>query len=209
MSSARRGCSTGHPDEGRFGSGAAGRGRHRRFDKTGTLTTGTPRIATPPSRRPTFRRPRRLPNIRSTRHRGPSPPISAALRSPICRRSRKCRASGSKVFWTANASGSAGPTGRAEITDGGGRRDRGGLAFAREGGAVSGFVLSEALRPEAVEAVSALAENGMELEVLSGDAAPAVEAIARRTGIESYRAGSRRPARSPASRRCRPKATAC
>ncbi|MCI5076367.1 heavy metal translocating P-type ATPase [Oricola sp.] len=63
-----------------------------------------------------------------------------------------------------------------------------GLAFAREGGAAAAFTLSEALRPDATEAVQALAGQGMGVELLSGDGAAAVEGIARRTRIDIFRA---------------------
>ncbi|GAB4348016.1 MAG: cation-translocating P-type ATPase [Oricola sp.] len=63
-----------------------------------------------------------------------------------------------------------------------------GLAFAREGGEAAGFTLSESLRPGAAEAAAALEGQGMGIELLSGDSAAAVKAIAGAVGIGRVRA---------------------
>jgi len=63
-----------------------------------------------------------------------------------------------------------------------------GLAFAREGGEAAGFTLSETLRPGAADAVSALDGQGMGIELLSGDSAAAVKAIAGTVAIDRVRA---------------------
>jgi Cu2+-exporting ATPase len=45
------------------------------------------------------------------------------------------------------------------------------------------FELDDTVRPEATAAVRALADLGIEVQILSGDAAPAVERLAQRLGI--------------------------
>ncbi|MCK5750098.1 MAG: cadmium-translocating P-type ATPase, partial [Oricola sp.] len=160
------------------------------FDKTGTLTTGTPRIADASIAATD------IPAAKALAEHSIHPASRAIAAyfggSPVADLSQIKEVPGFGVEGVLD--GKRVRLGRIdwanEITNTAGNAVTGsGLAFAREGGAVSGFVLSEALRPEAVEAVAALGENGMGLEVLSGDAAPAVEAIARRTGIDNYRAG--------------------
>ena len=160
------------------------------FDKTGTLTTGTPRIADASIAATD------IPAAKALAEHSIHPASRAIAAyfggSPVADLSQIKEVPGFGVEGVLD--GKRVRLGRIdwakEITNTAGDAVTGsGLAFAREGGAVSGFVLSEALRPEAVEAVAALGENGMGLEVLSGDAAPAVEAIARRTGIDNYRAG--------------------
>jgi Cu2+-exporting ATPase len=64
-----------------------------------------------------------------------------------------------------------------------------GLAFASEDGVVSGFQMSETLRDGAAQAVAALGGQGMQVELLSGDAEAAVAAVAGQTGIDTCRAG--------------------
>jgi len=160
------------------------------FDKTGTLTTGTPRIADAAIEATD------IPAAKALAEHSIHPASRAIAAyfggSPVAELTDIREVPGFGVEGVLD--GKLVRLGRIdwakEITNTVGDAVTGsGLAFAREGGAVSGFVLSEALRPEAVEAVAALGESGMALEVLSGDAAPAVEAIARRTGIDSYRAG--------------------
>ncbi len=48
------------------------------------------------------------------------------------------------------------------------------------------FELDDAVRPEAAEAVAALAALGLDVAIVSGDAAPAVERLARRLGVTTY-----------------------
>ncbi|TCD14935.1 heavy metal translocating P-type ATPase [Oricola cellulosilytica] len=65
-----------------------------------------------------------------------------------------------------------------------------GIAFAVEGGALATFALAETLRAGATEAVRALKDAGMPVELLSGDAAPAVETVARIGGIDHWHSGA-------------------
>jgi len=62
------------------------------------------------------------------------------------------------------------------------------LAFAREDGEAASFTLSETLRPDAAAAVAALHGQGMGIELLSGDSAAAVKAVAGSVGIDRVRA---------------------
>ncbi|MCC0028957.1 MAG: heavy metal translocating P-type ATPase [Brucellaceae bacterium] len=64
------------------------------------------------------------------------------------------------------------------------------LAFAREGGALGGFRLLETLREGAAEAVWGLKAAGLGVELISGDAAPAVRRIADAVGIADAVAGA-------------------
>lgn len=60
------------------------------------------------------------------------------------------------------------------------------LADAR--GWLAAFALEDALRPDAAALVRELRARGLEVHLLSGDAAPAVGAVARATGIGRWRA---------------------
>ncbi len=64
------------------------------------------------------------------------------------------------------------------------------VVLADERGALAGFELGERLRPGAREAVAALRALGLELEILSGDAADRVGRIAGQVGIAKW--GARR-----------------
>jgi Cu2+-exporting ATPase len=64
------------------------------------------------------------------------------------------------------------------------------LCYVAEGGrALGALALSDPLREDAREAVVALRALGLEVELASGDAAPAVRLAASRAGIETARAG--------------------
>ena len=58
-----------------------------------------------------------------------------------------------------------------------------------EGKPLAEFLLTDALRPEAREAVSALKQAGLRVSILSGDQFGVVERVAAELGIESYQAG--------------------
>ena len=55
--------------------------------------------------------------------------------------------------------------------------------LADEAGWLASFELDETIRPDAAAAVTALRRQGLEVQLLSGDAAPAVQRLARRAGI--------------------------
>ncbi len=62
------------------------------------------------------------------------------------------------------------------------------VVLADAGGPIAAFHLTERLRTDAAEAVAALREDGLELEIASGDAASKVAAIAARLGIAKWHA---------------------
>jgi Cu2+-exporting ATPase len=64
-----------------------------------------------------------------------------------------------------------------------------GTAFAFAGGAVAVIGLRETLRPLARQTVERLRRAGVAVEVVSGDAAAAVDAAAAQAGIPTWRAG--------------------
>ena len=61
-----------------------------------------------------------------------------------------------------------------------------GPAFAVEGGACAGFVLAETLRADTKAAIAALADAGLGVELLSGDAAGPVGRLAQGLGIGRF-----------------------
>jgi Cu+-exporting ATPase len=60
--------------------------------------------------------------------------------------------------------------------------------LALGGRALGLLVVADVLKPEAPDAVAALKRRGLEVIVLTGDARPTAEAIARRAGVEKVRA---------------------
>ena len=159
------------------------------FDKTGTLTTGTPRIAEAGIAEADISAAKAL-ALHSIH------PASRAIAAyfgdePAADLSEIKEVPGFGVQGVLD--GTVVRLGRAdwvgEIANTAGDAVTGsGLAFAREGGAASGFTLSEALREGTPEAVDALGEQGMGIELLSGDSVAAVREIAGRVGIEAFRA---------------------
>ena len=70
-----------------------------------------------------------------------------------------------------------------------GPRDRLQVSLADAQGWLATFELDETLRPEAAAVVQALRQAGLSIQVLSGDAPSAVEAVARSLGIDDFRGG--------------------
>jgi len=68
-------------------------------------------------------------------------------------------------------------------------QDRLQVSLADASGWLATFELEETLRPEAKQVINALRELGLELKVLSGDAAPAVAVVARSLGIDDFKGG--------------------
>ncbi len=64
------------------------------------------------------------------------------------------------------------------------------VALAEDGRLVAWFALADTLRPDAAAALAALQQQGLRLHLVSGDAAPAVEAVAKQLGIADWRAGA-------------------
>ena len=64
------------------------------------------------------------------------------------------------------------------------------LWLARPGETPLRFAFSDALRPDAVEAIGALRARGLDLRLISGDREEVVRDVAGRLGIEAWRAGA-------------------
>ena len=63
------------------------------------------------------------------------------------------------------------------------------VSLADAQGWLATFELHETLRPEAVQVVSALRQQGLQVQVLSGDAEPAVAEVAASLNIDQFRGG--------------------
>ncbi|HEY8360376.1 MAG TPA: HAD-IC family P-type ATPase, partial [Ramlibacter sp.] len=61
--------------------------------------------------------------------------------------------------------------------------------LADDKGWIASFTLDETLRPDAAAAVTALRQQGLQLQVLSGDQPAAVQRLAARAGIDQARGG--------------------
>jgi P-type Cu2+ transporter len=61
--------------------------------------------------------------------------------------------------------------------------------FFSHGGRAAAILIRQRLRPDAMAVVQALIERGLDLKILSGDRASAVEPIAKRLGITEWHAG--------------------
>ncbi len=68
------------------------------------------------------------------------------------------------------------------------------IAF-RHGAATAIFSVGQKLRPDARAVVGSLRARGLRIAILSGDAAPAVQACAEALGVTEWRAGMRPPAK--------------
>ena len=68
-------------------------------------------------------------------------------------------------------------------------RERLQVSLADDSGWLATFELHESLRPEALAVVRALQQCGLGVQVLSGDAEPAVATVARSLGIAQFRGG--------------------
>jgi len=78
--------------------------------------------------------------------------------------------------------------GRASFALGPGAADDGSVVLAGAHGEIARFQLRERVRGEAATTLQALAAQGIALEILSGDAAERVEAVARRLGVATWHA---------------------
>jgi len=164
------------------------------FDKTGTLTRGEPVIAgvmlNP--ERPEFSRERAL-QIAAMLERESAHPLARAFRihavSGRVTRAEIFPGQGLAGEWdgTIWRIGSEAFTGMGSLpeTDSPGTR----IFLADEKGWVAAFLLHDGLRERAEETVKELAGQGLQLEILSGDNADAVRAVAEALGIRDWRAG--------------------
>jgi Cu2+-exporting ATPase len=155
------------------------------FDKTGTLTTGTPTLT----------------NLREvpldllaiagaiaahSRHPHALAIATAAAAMPAPVAATVAEQPGLGI--EATLAGSTWRLGRAEwaLAAPGDTR---GTVLARDGVLAVGFAFEDTLRPGAAEAVETLLRQGLEVEIVSGDGAAAVEDVARRLGITRWAAG--------------------
>ncbi len=155
------------------------------FDKTGTLTIGTPQVAV---------------DAIAARDRGAvaalarqsAHPVSRALAAILPEAAVGLAAARERPGYgiEARVDGRPARLGRAawvaEIASG--PPPAPGTAFAYAGAPAAPIALGETLRPAAEETVTALRQAGIAVEVLSGDAAAAVEGIARQAGIAEWTA---------------------
>lgn len=158
------------------------------FDKTGTLTMGTASVL----------------NVQGLAEADKSAALSLAEHSshPAARAVakhfakepksklddvREIPAMGCEAYLNGSRVRLGRPNWVAEILDDGAElRSDGRLAFARENGEISYFSLQEEMRQDAPQSVSALIENGLDVEVLSGDARLPVAQVAKQLGIADY-----------------------
>ncbi|WP_218141174.1 heavy metal translocating P-type ATPase [Citreimonas salinaria] len=159
------------------------------FDKTGTVTTGTPVVA---DGGPDLSEDRAVAAALAARSLHPASRAIAAtgdaLPAPVedLRETPGCGVEGrvagrrarlGRADWVAEIASGALPTAS-------------GPAFALEGGPVSVFTLSETLRDGVAEAVAAFRAAGLRVEILSGDGAGAVEAVARKIAFDAVHHGA-------------------
>ena len=149
------------------------------LDKTGTLTEGRPVL---------------LPGVWSSAQLRRAASLARASRHPLARAlARACQAApvvegvqeipGQGLRLGCTRLGSAAFCGVAGSNPGLT------LWLAEPGAAPVAFRFADKLRADAAAAVAGLRALGLEVELLSGDAAPAVAAVAREAGITAWRAG--------------------
>ena len=162
------------------------------FDKTGTLTLGRPRLV---ERDAPDRAPLALAGALAAHSTHPlARALAAAAKAGEGRGfafdhvaehpglGLEARAGGAtyrlgRAAWALEGEGSA-----AEEAD---------AVLSRDGKLLAAFRFDDAIRPEAAEAVAALARQGLALEILSGDRAEAVRRLALRLKIGHFAAGVR------------------
>ena len=162
------------------------------FDKTGTLTLGRPRLTGQPADLETLSAAAAL--AASSRHplakalaeaAPPQTPLSGVREEP-----------GQGLSWD-DGQGGCWRLGRAAfcgVDDAEAQAEEAGAAgpllwFARPGHAPQCFRFEDAPRQDACQVVAALKRQGLDVRLLSGDRAAAVESVARTLGIEHYSAG--------------------
>ncbi|MBM9594588.1 heavy metal translocating P-type ATPase [Roseitranquillus sediminis] len=159
------------------------------FDKTGTLTTGAPRLA---GGGPETAEDRAIARALAAESLHPlSRAIAASVDAPPVRLTnvREVPGCGIQALADGRAARLGRPTWVAEIADGAAPAADG-PAFARAGGAMSSFRISETLRPNASRVVEAFRDRGIPAELLSGDGSQAVASIAQRITFDEVRHGA-------------------
>jgi len=158
--------------------------RHVLLDKTGTLTTGRPDITVRPLR--AGRAELELLAVAAALERGSSHPLALAFR-----RHESAAVQASDVRETpgqgveGRVDGRHYRLGRAEFTGVGGAE---GITLADEDGALALFLVQDAVRADAREAVDALRALGLGVEIASGDAPGAVASVAGALDIADWQA---------------------
>ena len=158
--------------------------RHVLLDKTGTLTTGRPEVAVRVLR-DGFPEARLL-AIAAALERGSSHPVALAFRvheSPAIQARDVRETAGQGVEgWL---DGRHYRLGRAEFT---GMNGAEGIVLADADGPLAAFTLQDTVRADAREAVDALRELGLGVEIASGDAPGAVASVAQALDIPRWQA---------------------
>ncbi|WP_417206515.1 heavy metal translocating P-type ATPase [Antarctobacter sp.] len=157
------------------------------FDKTGTLTAGTPELTNLGA----F--PRRDLEIALALAEGSSHPLALSLTAaareagvtpaPVANVT-EIPGHGTQGLWR----GQGVRLGRAAWVGGGGQSPQTATWLRIGDGPAQAFLFTDRLRDGAEEAVLTLKEAGLKVILLSGDTAPAVEALARRLGIAQWMA---------------------
>ena len=156
------------------------------FDKTGTLTLGRPMLSSPSaidarilaraaaiaaaSRHPLSRALVQAAEMRLAR---PAVPAEGVIEVPGQGLALGETRLGSRTFCGGGGVDGIGPE----------------LWFAEPGAPALRFVFTDRPRPDAAETIATLAGRGYEVELLSGDRAATVAAVAAETGVADWRAG--------------------
>jgi Cu2+-exporting ATPase len=163
---------------------------HAAFDKTGTLTTGEAHVAECAIPDGEMRR------IAATLARRSRHPASLALARLLAKEGdvalhsvREIPGSGMEALVGSRRVRLGRSNWVAEIATSGAQQ--GGLAFAIESERLFAIALTEQLRPGAKAAFGGLAQRGIPSEILSGDSASAVSAVASSLGVADFSAGLR------------------
>jgi Cu2+-exporting ATPase len=77
------------------------------------------------------------------------------------------------------------PAGFAEFTDAAATQGQGVIHLIEGGRVLAAFAVADAIRPESVEAIRRLHDLGIAVAMLTGDAKPVADAVARQLGIET------------------------
>ena len=167
------------------------------FDKTGTLTLGKPQVlaihhaaadetavlAIAAALEQASTHPLAAAITRAARDRGVAVPIAqdvvaqpgAGLRAAI----------DSNTYYVGNAQYMSA---NAIALEGMGASDATRVYVAHQSGLLGAIDIGDALRPEALEAVSRLQRDGIGVQLISGDATAPTQALARRLGVQAWRA---------------------
>jgi len=154
------------------------------FDKTGTLTTNRMELAGVQSLDGSSHD--RALALAASLEQSSAHPIASAIRNaaqmlPLMRATHLHSVAGAGI--EGHIDGHAYRIGRASFVDPTRAADDIGVLLADETGPVACFTLRETLRDDAQATVQALRDEGLGVEILSGDARRPVEAVAQRLGM--------------------------